>query len=274
MPSPDKNAHLEEIRTMLRRLKGLLARSHSKQVQAASIVDAAKRAVGQYFKAARPAFREHGLDEESLAGLDKWMQELLALTQRAARKTAYEQAAKAVNQELNGVEIALVTALPANGQDIAARLDGKEARIASTLSDLVPSAGLSYEQACKDIRDVTRQSFRGAASELRESLREVLDHLAPDETVKAQPNFCLEKDQKRPTMKQKMRFILASRGKGKTLTAVPENAVGVIEERVATLARSLYERSSVSTHIGGTKQEVQQIKAYVDVVLGELLEIA
>ncbi|MCF7982345.1 MAG: hypothetical protein K9K86_10195 [Pseudomonadales bacterium] len=54
----------------------------------------------------------------------------------------------------------------------------------------------------------------------------------------------------------------------------PRDTVQVIEERVGALARSVYTRSSISTHVGTTKQEVQQVKAYVDVVLSELLEIA
>jgi hypothetical protein len=108
---------------------------------------------------------------------------------------------------------------------------------------------------------------------LREALRETLDYLAPDNDVIAQPGFKLEKDATRPTMQQKVRFILKSRGKNKSQTEAPENAVSVIEERVGALARAVYNRSSVSTHVGTAKQEVQQIKAYVDVVLGELLEI-
>ncbi len=75
-------------------------------------------------------------------------------------------------------------------------------------------------------------------------------------------------------MKQKMRYILRSRGKNKTVSEAPEKAVEIVEEMVGALARSVYNRSSLSTHVGTTKQEVQQVKAYVDVVLGELLEIA
>ena len=108
---------------------------------------------------------------------------------------------------------------------------------------------------------------------LREALREVLDHLASDKDVTARPGFKLEADQKKPTMKQKVRFILASRGEGKTQTAPAENSTSLVEERVGALARSVYDRSSLSTHVGTTKQEVQQVKAYVDVVLTELLEI-
>lgn len=75
-------------------------------------------------------------------------------------------------------------------------------------------------------------------------------------------------------MKQKVRYILKSRGKNKTVSEAPEKAVEIVEEMVGALARSVYSRSSLSTHVGTTKQEVQQVKAYVDVVLGELLEIA
>jgi hypothetical protein len=109
---------------------------------------------------------------------------------------------------------------------------------------------------------------------LREALREVLDHLAPDKEVTGQPGFTLESNQSKPTMRQKVRFILASRGKGKTQTAPAEHSTAIVEQSVGALARSVYDRSSLSTHVGTTKQEVQQVKAYVDVVLTELLEIA
>ena len=124
------------------------------------------------------------------------------------------------------------------------------------------------------MRDNTRYSYRGVAAELREALREVLEYLAPDKIVTSQENFKLEKDQKKPTMKQKVQYILKSRGKNKSQIEAPENAVAVVEEKVGALARSVYNRSSASTHVCTSKQEVQQIKAYVDVVLGELLEIA
>ena len=96
-------------------------------------------------------------------------------------------------------------------------------------------------------------------------LREVLDKLAPDTDVESQPGYKAETGQTKPTMKQKVRYILMSRGKNRSITEVPEHAVGVIEEHVAGLTRSVYTRSSVSTHVGTTRNEVQQIKAYIDV---------
>ena len=265
---------LKSLRQHGRTLRNLLSRARARQVQAISIKNASKKLVNEFFDVGRPAFRSQGLDDESLVGLDKWMQELLSHTQKASLKTNYTRTLKAIQQELNGIEVALLTASSTSHASGPARLDGKEARIATTLSSLVPSAGLSYEQACLDLRDASRRSYRGAATELRESMREVLDHLAPDSDVTGQRDFKLDPDHKKPTMKQKVRFILASRGKGRSQTAPAESSTSIVEEGVGALARSVYDRSSLSTHVGTSRQEVQQIKAYVDVVLGELLEIA
>jgi len=274
MAAQDANGEVATLRYQVKQVKNLLSRARAKQVRATSIKNASKELVNSFFGQARSSFAAHGLDDESMAGLDKWMQELLSIAQRASLKTNYLRLLKLIEQELNGIELALLTASPASRQSNPGGLDGKEARIVSTLAGLVPSAGLSYEQACFDLRSVSRRSYRGAAAELREALREVLDHLASDKDVTAQPGFKLEADQKKPTMKQKVRFILASRGKGKSQTAPAENSTSLVEEMVGALARSVYNRSSLSTHVGTTKQEVQQVKAYVDVVLTELLEIA
>lgn len=267
-----RNSDLSDLRQHVRCVRKLLSRARAKQVQAASIKNASRKLVNQYFTESRPAFESRGLDDESLGGVDNWAQELLTLTQKAALKSSYARTLKSIDQELNGVEIALLTASVGSRASTPMQLDGKEARIAATLASLVPSAGYSYEQACVDLRDDTRRSYRGAAVELREALREVLDHLAPDDTVSGQPNFKLESGCTKPTMKQKTRFILKSRGQNKAQTGTSENAVSVVESTVGALARSVYNRSSMSTHIRTSKQEVQHVKAYVDVLLGEILE--
>lgn len=267
------NSAVDQLRTDLNRVKSSLSRSRGKQVQAKSITEGSKAVVEDYFNARRSELSSRGLDDESLGGLDALMQELLRLTQRASLKTRYDQVLKQINQELNGVEVAAL-APHGSGDATSNSLDGKEQRIAETLDGLVSSAGISYRQACRDLREADRLSYRGAATELREALREALDHLAPDDDVTSQAGFKPEKDQTKPTMKQKVRYILKSRGKNKTVSDAPEKAVEIVEEMVGALARSVYNRSSLSTHVGTTKQEVQQVKAYVDVVLGELLEIA
>jgi len=74
-------------------------------------------------------------------------------------------------------------------------------------------------------------------------------------------------------MRQKAKYILKSRN-------IPENAVNaaldatnLVEEYKASLVRSVYTRSSISTHTSTDKTEVAKIKNYVSSVLADLLEV-
>jgi hypothetical protein len=148
-----------------------------------------------------------------------------------------------------------------------------EQKILSDLTNRLPSAALSYRQALSDLSDVERVSFRGTAHELREAVREVLDQLAPDEKVLNAPGFRLERDRTKPTMKQKVRFIFKDQQRSLTESGPAENAVDAIAETVASMARSTYERGSMSAHTEQTKAEVLKVKRYVEAVLHDILEV-
>jgi hypothetical protein len=148
-----------------------------------------------------------------------------------------------------------------------------EKQILTTLSSLVPTAGLSYDQAIQDLADNSRVSYRGTAADLREVLREVLDHLAPDADVSGADGFKLEKDRTKPTMKQKVRFILKARGVSGSSTELSEKATEAVDAIVGGLARSVYNFGSVVTHVAGERQSVIQLKRYVEAVLSDLLEV-
>ncbi|HTK12356.1 MAG TPA: hypothetical protein VL402_01005 [Xanthobacteraceae bacterium] len=139
------------------------------------------------------------------------------------------------------------------------------------LDALVPSAALSYKQAILDLRDDSRVSFRGAALELREALREILDHLAPDTEVTAMQRYVQEKDRAGPTMKQKVRFIMKKSGKRSSSDA-PEQTVTAFEEAIAGLTRAVYERSSKATHVAGERQTVVQLRRFVVAIFHEIIE--
>ena len=130
-----------------------------------------------------------------------------------------------------------------------------EQAILETLAALLPSSAASYEQALLDIARGARVSWRGTATELRETLREVIDHFAPDEKVAAGPGFQLEANQRGPTQRQKVRYILKARRSSKPAVAVVEASLNTVEEAVAALARSTYQRGSVSTHTATTGKE-------------------
>jgi hypothetical protein len=233
----------------------------------------AKQIVQDYFRKVRPELVDLQLDT---AALDQTMQHLLHLSNGRNRRTSYLRIIREIartQHELEAQRELRLGELAVAESREAQIIHGTDAQIFDTLSKLLPSSALSYKQVVTDLSAEGRVSFRGTALELRETLREVLDHLAPDQAVIHADDFKLEKGRSTPTMKQKVRFILRSRGMPKNAAKAPEHAVSLMEERTASFARSTYERGSISTHAATTKQEVQQLKMYVDSVLCELLEI-
>jgi len=226
-----------------------------------------------YFRGVRPELEGLRIDTSAV---DIQMQRLLQLANGRSAKKSYQTLVGHLQRARGPLDAEREqrlgsTLYKSSGQQTLS--SGVEQAIAETLERLVPSAALSYRQAIADLQDHARISYRGPATDLRECLRETLDHLAPDADVKQAPGFKLEKDRTHPTMKQKVRFILKSRGLGTTSLASPEASTQRIEESAGVLARSVYDRGSVSTHISTAREEVLQLKLYVDGVLAELLQI-
>ena len=267
----------DSLADLLNKFQTSLNRSRAATVSSPPLRDAAKKIVQQYFRHTKPHLVELQIDADNLAAVDSQMQSLLVLSNRRSKRRSYSQLLRQVKELLQNIEfdrenrLGQCVGLPLEQQ--ATSLTSVESRIVETLARLVPSAAFSYEQAILDINSKERISFRGTANELRETLREVLDHLAPDDKVGKAPGFKLEAGRTKPTQKQKVRYILKSRGLSKTAINAPEDSVSIIEELTASLARSTYERSSFSTHVATARQEVEQVKMYVDIVLIELLEI-
>jgi hypothetical protein len=142
-----------------------------------------------------------------------------------------------------------------------------------TLSRLPTNAGASYLQGLLDIANSERRSWRGTVAEFRETLREVLDHLAPDQEVTKTPDFIFEAGRTSPTMKQKVVFILKNRRARSALLNTARSQMDVIEEKTGAFVRSVYDRSSASTHGTPTREEAVSIKHYTALVLAELLQV-
>jgi hypothetical protein len=265
---------LEALVAEVDAFRAALRRSKAVNVNTEALRDSAKRIVQAYFRKVRPELIALRIDPKVVGRLDGRMQQLLGLSNGRNKKSTYEACIAGARKDL-GVTGAL-REMALSEQSVASHapvLSEIETRILGILDQLDPIAAASYRQALADLSDNTRLSYRGTANELRETLREVLDRLAPDEDVMQQPNFKLEKGQSRPTQKQKVRFILKSRGKGKTAREAPESTVELIDELTASVARSSYQRTSFSAHAGGGLSELRQLKMYVDTVLAELLEI-
>ncbi|MBV9975654.1 MAG: hypothetical protein JO105_09700 [Hyphomicrobiales bacterium] len=155
----------------------------------------------------------------------------------------------------------------------AGRRTATDQLIIETLLDVCPSAAGAYSQALVDLGADKRESWRGPATDLREALRETLDVLAPDDEITKEPGFKPEKDAYRPTMKQKVRYILKKRETPHGAMAAPEHAVQGIEDILGGITRSVYNRTSISTHTTTDKKEVIRVHAWVRLVLCDLLEV-
>jgi Predicted pPIWI-associating nuclease len=239
--------------------------------------DDAKATVQTYFRETRKDLLALGFSDSELSTLDARMQELLQLSNGVSQKTAYSAALRDTRQLLGQIEMSRelrigVTAHSSSATTSTEAPSNVERAILDTLEKLEPGAARGYEQAMRDLNDPDRVSFRGVAAELREVVREVLDRLAPDEDLEA-AGIKREKGRTDFTQKQKVRHILRARGVTENARKPAEQSVELIEEMTASLARSVYVRGSVSTHVSSPRTEVRQLKLYVDSILGELLAI-
>ena len=223
----------------------------------------------RYFRQARPVLQDLGLDEQ-LDVLNVAFQNLIELSDRNNATASYKKQIKIIRKLMPKVtsRIELNQGITKTETNTA-----EDRRVIDTLERLVPSAALSFKQAIVDLADDRRISLRGAALELREALRETLDHLAPDGAVTSADGYVQEKGRTGPTMRQKVRFILRARGPGKSASTVPEQTITTVDEMVGTLTRSVYDMSSVATHVALERKTVIQLRRYVVAILHDILEL-
>ena len=261
----------------LERLRKAIAESHAIHVSATRLRGQARRLVQDYFREVRPALEGLGVDPGPIDQLDKQMQTLLTLANGRNRRTSYLRTVKnamGIRQQIElERELRLSQARSSTQRSIGGAWSQTERAILETLRALAPTAALSYEQALWDLGATDRMSYKGTAHELRESLREVLDRLAPDDVVAAAAGFSYEKGQTRPTHRQRVQHILRSRGISRAASRPAVRSVALVDQMVADIARTTYERGSLDAHVSSTRGEVLQLKMYVDSVLAELLEI-
>lgn len=224
-----------------------------------------------YFSNVRPQFTASEGIEVELAQTDTIFQTILSLARKNPSKDKCLRLLKDAKRLFVALEASSLSGRIKSAR--VGRLIITDKLIIESLRELCPTAALAYEQALRDLETEDRLSYRGPATDLREALRETLDTLAPDKDVIAMPGYKPEPDAKRPTMKQKVRYILRNRGLKGGQLETPESAVEGIEGIVGRMVRSVYTRSSVSTHTPTDRPEVIRIHAWVRLVLCELLEI-
>jgi hypothetical protein len=254
-------------------LKAALTRLAT-NVSSTRVREDSREVVQFYFRSVRNPLESVGVEAEKIAFIDQKMQHMIELAAGINRKSTY----LTIVRDLAKLRAPLTAAIEirANNRNAAPTsmlLSQVEGAILQTLDKILPLTALSYRQAIQDLANPKRYSYRGVAAEFREVLREVLDHLAPDAEVTKGPGFKLEKDQTKPTMKQKAVHILKARGLNDTQRKPATDAIAIIEGAVGSLARAAYNVGSLATHISSERGEVLTFKGYADAVIAQLLEI-
>lgn len=271
------NSHREEswdeFVEDIRKLETVLSQSAGTTVRGSRARDAARGLAQLYFRDIRSHLLGLGFSEHDLQQFDASVRSLRELAEEQSDRSEYRRVLgdlKSIQADLSADREIRLGAQQSAGFAIATPV---EHLIIETLHSLKLSAARSYEQALVDLSGPRRHSYRGVAHELREALRETLHHFAPNAEVMAEPGFKLEEDMTRPTQKQKALYVLRKRKLPTNALRVSTLAVSMVEELGASIARSAYERGSVSAHTSAPEKEVRQMKMYVDAVLAELLEI-
>ena len=257
-------SEVDNARKDLNRFKG-------NQLNSKKARDGLRELVEKYFNSVRPSVISDREQNDEIRKADSKMQEVLVLCHKRGSIKRYKQLLTEVKNLLILIDSQIVSS--SSLQTNSDKLNSVDSQIINTIQALVPSAALSFHQAINDLRSDDRLSWRGPATDLREALREVLDHLAPDNEVKSMTGYKQEKDISGPTMKQKVQFILKNRGIPKAASGSAIAATNTIDEMLGTFVRSVYTRTSVSTHTPTDKHEVLRILELSRVVLCELLEI-
>lgn len=268
---------MRPILDRLGKLESALRKNKAVNVNASSIKEMATDLASFYFADSRPALVRSIGETADLRAFDETWQDLVRLAHGNNATSSYRRVVRSLKKAASEINIAgLSRPIDVAGQtSTAIEFSPAEQILIKTLEDYVPSAAASYRQGILDLDpNLERVSYRGSATEFREALRETVDHLAPDSEVMTEPGYRNEQNQTKPTMKQKVRFVLKSRARKKTQRETTEKSIDLIESLCGEVVRAVYNRASLSTHVETTRSEVLQIKRYVDTVLFDLLEIS
>jgi hypothetical protein len=249
---------VDQFSVKLRAVKG-------KQIQSAAIREQGIILVRKFFDVHRPRLRTASTTQ--LEAIDSIFQGMYEVLHTRCSRAKVLAAIKSVRPLLVSAERPQAGIQEGSGHpEIKA--------ILQTLHQLgMPEAAASITQAAKDFQS-ERLSWRGTVTELREALREVLDHFAPDVEVKAMVGYKQEPNTSGPTMRQKVKYIFDKRGLGKGKSDPAAAAVEGIDSIIGTWVRSVYVRASISTHTHETREEALRVYNWVRVVLSELLEVS
>jgi len=129
-----------------------------------------------------------------------------------------------------------------------------------------------YAQVKLDVETTDRLSWSGSAHEIREVLRGLLEELAPQGALTKESWYVQDESTFGPTHKQRVRYILRTRGASSKEQQVAEQ-VDVIEDRIGSLVRATHTRASDAAHRTKDRREVRRIVRYFEAFAHDLLDL-
>lgn len=132
--------------------------------------------------------------------------------------------------------------------------------------------GNSYLQITADFQDESRLTWDGTAHAIRELLRKLLEHLAPNDQVLTQVWYKQETGTAGPTQKQRVRYILEQHKSDSKRKQVVAN-IDMIDTMIGSLIRDVYGRASDAAHRSKDKTEAYRVLRYFDAFAHDLLNL-
>lgn len=262
--------------SLVSKLYSDLGASRTVEVSSEQEKVATKQLVRYFFRNIRSSLIECEIE---ISEIDQYLQTLLELANKRGHRKVYLENLRSIKKLIPSIEIQRERWMSVH-KTVAGRMQvvftQTENNLQKILNKLDSGLGDSYKQALLDLSDVNRISYGGTANELREVVRRVLDKLAPDDDVEKADWFTLESGTHKPTMKQKTRFILVSRGLAKSQRELAEKGVNLIDieiDAIGGITRSTYDSGSSMSHARAAKEHALRLKRYVDAVLCDILEV-
>lgn len=257
-----------------------LQRSAARLVRSQAELSCVRDLTQLYFRGVRPATLTAGLDPTSL---DPHFTEVLELSGKHSVRASYLQQLKQIQRKAAALEVQYEfsfsngTSAIRNKEQIT--FSAVETKICKTLQSINPFFGDAYTQIIIDLGQEERASFRGTVHEMRELLRGLLNHFAPDAEVIAQKGFRFETGQTKPTRTQRMAFILKARQTNSAHIDPATKATSYLDVQLDILAfipNAVYGAGSESAHADprDLRNEVYRLKQYLDATLCDILAIS
>ena len=116
-------------------------------------------------------------------------------------------------------------------------------------------------------------NYSGAVGELRDILTLLLDIVAPIEHVQSETGFQLEQGQKRPTRRQRVRYVARTHYSGERVKEIASDydLVETLSEQLSMVVTRSYGRASGQTHTTATREQAYRALKQWESIFAQLI---